>query len=343
VVPEFNIVDPNTEAWLQVVGWESFYEVSDQGRVRRTARGKGASKFEAKTPTVIGSHAVVSLNRPGEPTRAFGIHKLMMQAFVGPCPDGMEVRHVDGNGLNNTLDNLEYATKRQNADDRVRDGATTHLARSFTRAYIRYAGREMTYDLEVAGPWHNFSACGFVVHNSVNEFSARYSVMKDRFFRPGMDDIRRQSAANKQGSGGAIESFDTACDFLAYLERAEALYGDYEKAAKGGVAREMARIGLPLSIYTEWYWKIDLHNLLHFLLLRMDHHAQQEIRDYADPMYELIQPLVPVACEAWRDYKFESLSLSRLEVEAIKSGQPLASTNKREIAAYAVKKGRLGL
>jgi len=110
-----------------------------------------------------------------------------------------------------------------------------------------------------------------------------------------------------------------------------------------GVAREIARIGLPVNVYTEWYWKIDLHNLFHFLSLRMDAHAQQEIRDYATAMYALIQPIVPIAAEAFLDYNFGSLHLSRLEVEALKSGQPLASENKRENAEWLEKKAKLGL
>ena len=108
-----------------------------------------------------------------------------------------------------------------------------------------------------------------------------------------------------------------------------------------GVARELARIGLPLSVYTEWYWKIDLHNLFHFLSLRMDPHAQQEIRDYANAMFALIQPIVPIATEAFVDYNFHSVRLSRLEVEALRTGQPLSSDNKRELAEWEEKKKRL--
>ncbi len=109
-----------------------------------------------------------------------------------------------------------------------------------------------------------------------------------------------------------------------------------------GVARELARIGLPLSVYTEWYWKIDLHNLFHFLSLRMDPHAQQEIRDYANAMFALIQPIVPIAAEAFLDYHLHAISLSRLEIEALRTGQPLATENKRELAEWEEKKKRLG-
>src|SRR3954447_15510511 len=96
-----------------------------------------------------------------------------------------------------------------------------------------------------------------------------------------------------------------------------------------GVAREIARIGLPVNVYTEWYWKIDLHNLLHFLSLRMDAHAQQEIRDFATAMFALIRPIVPIAAEAFLDYNLYSARLSRLEIEALRTRQPLATDNKR--------------
>src|SRR5262249_2506875 len=106
---------------------------------------------------------------------------------------------------------------------------------------------------------------------------------------------------------------------------------------------ELARIALPISVYTEWYWKCDLHNVFHFLSLRMDEHAQAEIRDYANAMFALIQPIVPIAAEAFLDYNFGSLHLSRLEVQALKTGNPLATENKRELAEWEEKKQKLGL
>ena len=209
-------------------------------------------------------------------------------------------------------------------------------------AKIEYAGEQMTYDLSVAGPYHNFVANGFVVHNSVNEYSARYSVVPDRFYRPSAENVRAQSATNRQGGEAPIDAM-TAQQFLDYLERSEGQYAEYERLMAAGVSRELARIALPVSTYTEWYWKCDLHNTLRFLSLRMDPHAQREIRDYATAMYELIKPIVPLACEAFADYELGGLHLTRLEVEALKGGGPLASDNKREQAEWAEKRGRLGL
>lgn len=178
---------------------------------------------------------------------------------------------------------------------------------------------------------------------NVNEYSGRYSVMPDRFYKPTLDAVRKQSKTNKQGGEEPIDP-TTAQEFLDYLDRAEALYGDYSKLIDKGLSRELARIGLPQSLYTEWYWKIDLHNLLRFLSLRMDAHAQREIRDYAEAMFDLIQPIVPVTCEAFRDYEMDSLRLTRLEIEAIRAGEKdLATDNKREQAEWQEKRKQLGM
>src|SRR5688500_2476051 len=177
---------------------------------------------------------------------------------------------------------------------------------------------------------------------SVNEYSARYSVVKDRFYHPSVENVRKQSASNRQGGEEPADEM-TAKEFCDFLDRTERMYAEYERFIEKGVAREMARIALPVSVYTEWYWKIDLHNLFHFLSLRMDAHAQQEIRDYATAMFALVQPIVPVAAEAVLDYNFGAVHLTRLEVEAIRSGQPLATENKRETAEWEAKRKALGL
>ena len=174
---------------------------------------------------------------------------------------------------------------------------------------------------------------------SVNEVSGRYSVVHDQFYVPELDAIRAQSTQNKQGGGEVMmtelaEAFQKDCRL-----NAEDSYRCYTSALQSGVSREQARIQLPLNLYTEWYWKIDLHNLLHFLALRCDSHAQYEIRVFAEAMLELITPIVPVAIEAWNDYHpmRGGMRLSRLEVEALRRMlQPtkayfeVASDNKRE-------------
>ena len=178
---------------------------------------------------------------------------------------------------------------------------------------------------------------------NVNEYSARYSVVSDRFYHPSIENVRKQSTSNRQGSEDGPIDGATAAEFLDYLERVEKEYQTYEGLLDKGVTRELARIGLPINVYTEWYWKCDLHNTLRFLSLRMDEHAQREIRDYAMAMLALIGPVVPHVCEAFVDYDLEAMHLTRLEIEAIKSGQRLASDNKRENAEWESKRGRLGI
>ena len=177
---------------------------------------------------------------------------------------------------------------------------------------------------------------------NVNEYSARYSIVPDRFYRPTPENVRQQSTSNRQGGEETID-IKTADEFLQLLEDSESLYSRYLDLTERGVARELARAALPVSVYTEWYWKCDLHNLLHFLSLRMDPHAQREIRDYATAMYELIQPIVPITCEAFEDYRLNSMQLTGLEIESLRTGEPIATSNKRETAEWEGKKERLGL
>ena len=177
---------------------------------------------------------------------------------------------------------------------------------------------------------------------NVNEYSARYSIVPDQFYRPTAENVRKQSNTNRQGGDERID-VATAQAFLDYLDRCEAQYVEYQALLDKGVSRELARIGLPVNVYTQWYWKCDLHNVLHFLSLRLDPHAQQEIRNYAEAMYALIKPIVPITAEAFEDYRLGGLQLSRLEIEALRTGQPLATSNRRELAEWQTKQVQLGL
>lgn len=178
---------------------------------------------------------------------------------------------------------------------------------------------------------------------NVNEYSGRYSIMPDRFYHPSIDAVRKQSKTNRQGGEETIDSA-TAQQFLDYLTRAEEHYKDYLALTEQGVTRELARAGLPVNLYTEWYWKCDLHNILHFLKLRLDEHAQLEIREYGRAMLALIEPIVPVAIEAFRDYMLEGMHLTRLEIEAIRGGrEELDTANSREQTEWQEKRARLGI
>jgi thymidylate synthase (FAD) len=149
---------------------------------------------------------------------------------------------------------------------------------------------------------------------SVNEYSTRYSVAIDATQTTAPDQWRLQATSNAQGSEGLLSPEVGAGLTAAEAELQHHARDVYRQRLSRGVAREQARKDLPLSTYTEAYWKIDLHNLLHFLYLRMDLHAQQEIRQYATTIgQQIVRPLFPMTWEAFVDYQQESLQLTRLE------------------------------
>lgn len=154
---------------------------------------------------------------------------------------------------------------------------------------------------------------------NVNEYSGRYSVMKDEFYVPDAVQIRPQSQSNKQGRSDETLSAVETAEILALLQNGQdRSYQDYETLLEKNFARELARINLPVSQYTEWYWKIDLHNLFHFLRLRMDSHAQYEIRVYAEAMAQIVREIVPFAYEAFEDYVLHAVRLTYPEIKAMK-------------------------
>lgn len=150
---------------------------------------------------------------------------------------------------------------------------------------------------------------------SVNELSARYSIVKDDFWIP--DSYRTQSKINKQCSEGSL---DDSSAKLSQTQSCEAAFDVYTGLVERGIAREIARVHLPQSTFTEFYWKINLHNLFHFLRLRMDDHAQKEIQECAKWMFDLIKPIVPYACEAFVDYRINSVTISGPEGQALRTG-----------------------
>lgn len=153
---------------------------------------------------------------------------------------------------------------------------------------------------------------------NVNEYSGRYSEMKDEFYLPSEEQVRSQSKSNKQGRSDETLSPESIEEVLestgAHYEKS---YELYQSLLARGLARELSRMVLPVSNYTEWYWKIDLHNLFHFLKLRLDAHAQYEIRVYAEAMAEIVKGIVPIAWEAYEDYMLNSISLSKGEMTVI--------------------------
>ena len=153
----------------------------------------------------------------------------------------------------------------------------------------------------------------------VNEISGRYSVMKSEFYVPAAEDIALQSDDNKQGRQNEPVSLELAKEIQDIISaEQERVYETYTKLLDMGLAREIARINLPLSLYTEWYWTMDLHNLFHFLRLRMDAHAQKEIRVYADAIFEIVKKITPMAADAFEKHLLTGVALSGSELEAVK-------------------------
>lgn len=148
---------------------------------------------------------------------------------------------------------------------------------------------------------------------SLNEYSARYSVLSDEHYHPNHDDVQAQSATNRQGREGDLPAEVKSWWRDSCVMNKQAAQKTYEEALEAGIPRELARINLPVSVYTEMYWKIDLNNFMKVLLLRMDPHTQKETREYAWAMYELAKPSFPLSFEAFEDYMLNAVTLSAME------------------------------
>lgn len=158
---------------------------------------------------------------------------------------------------------------------------------------------------------------------NVNEVSARYSVLPEEFYIPALENIKPQAKNNKQGRNGEIEE-ETAKEIqekiLAHSKSSYAFYKELlgENPDNEGIARELARMCLPVNMYTEWYWKIDLHNLMHFIKLRIHPHAQYEIRVYAEALLEIIKEWCPFVYGAFVEHVLEAKKLSKSQIDVVK-------------------------
>jgi len=157
---------------------------------------------------------------------------------------------------------------------------------------------------------------------NVNEYSARYSILDREFYIPAQDKLAAQSTQNHQGRGDVLQG-DEAARVLDILKSdSNRAYDNYQAMisdeGQQGLARELARMNLPMNMYTQWYWKVDLHNLLHFLRLRADHHAQYEIRVYADAICKVVADWVPAAYAAFADYRMGGANLSGKAMDCIR-------------------------
>ena len=157
---------------------------------------------------------------------------------------------------------------------------------------------------------------------NVNEYSARYSILDREFYIPAPEHIAAQSVVNNQGRGEALTGAEAARVLDILKTDSERSYDNYQAMisddGQRGLARELARMNLPANIYTQWYWKVDLHNLLHFLRLRADAHAQYEIRVYADAICSVVADWVPFAYAAFEDYRLGGATLSETALECLR-------------------------
>jgi thymidylate synthase (FAD) len=210
---------------------------------------------------------------------------------------------------------------------RVSYGAGTKSFRQ-DRGLIRYLLRnghtspfeQVVFTFHVKMPI--FVARQWIRHRTgrVNEISGRYSLMEEEFYLPAEEDISYQSSDNKQGRSEEEMPETMQQEVRALLEGEYShSYRVYRQLLEMGVAREVARIALPLSLYTQWYWQMDLHNLFHFLKLRMDPHAQLEIRRYAQQIFKIAEQVCPLACEAFTDFILQEVSFSGEEMEALQA------------------------
>ena len=157
---------------------------------------------------------------------------------------------------------------------------------------------------------------------NVNEYSARYSILDREFYIPAPEHVNAQSEVNNQGRGAVLQGEEAARVLEMLKADAGRCYDNYEtmisQDGQSGLARELARMNLPANIYTQWYWKVDLHNLFHFLRLRADAHAQYEIRVYADAICEIAADWVPFAFKAFEDYRMGAVTMSAQMVDCMR-------------------------
>ena len=157
---------------------------------------------------------------------------------------------------------------------------------------------------------------------NVNEYSARYSILDREFYIPEAGSLATQSAVNNQGRGQVLQGAEAARVLEILKTDSNRAYDNYESMisdeGQDGLARELARMNLPANIYTQWYWKVDLHNLFHFLRLRADSHAQYEIRVYADVICDMVRDWVPAAYGAFEDYRLGGAVLSSKSLDCVR-------------------------
>ena len=172
---------------------------------------------------------------------------------------------------------------------------------------------------------------------SINEMSARYSVVPEEYYEP--DRYRGQHQVNRQASSGPIELSERLASRVVQVK--DDAFDVYRDMLAEGCSRELARCHLPQSTYTEFYWQMNMHNLMHFLHLRLEEGAQKEIRDYAQAIYDLVSPLAPLCFRAFKDFRQDAIHLTGPEIRNLRDGTPIESKGER--GEWEAKKNLLGI
>lgn len=240
------------------------------------------------------------------------------------------------------------------SEDGTGDSAITQAARvsygkgtktvNQDRGLIRYLMRHKhtspfeQAEIKIHAKMPIFVARQWVRHRtaSLNEYSGRYSEMSDEFYIPNVERIQTQSKTNKQGTDDDGE-FSLSTQMMMQLKMKESTENslkEYKYYLDTDMSRELARINLPVSNYTEWYWKVNLLNLFRFLQLRMDSHAQYEIQEYANAIYKMVKPIFPLACEAFEDYWLNGCEFSNDDITLLKNFFKDKNITNDEIKSY---------
>ena len=256
------------------------------------------------------SHSTLRATAPGMEKHLYTAHPVLDHGFV---------RVIDYMGDDNAITQAARVSYGKGTKSVQNDeGLIRYLMRHWHSTPFEMCEIKLHVKLPV------FVARQWIRHRTanVNEYSARYSILDREFYIPAPDALNAQSVVNNQGRGEAL-SGDEAQRVLKYLtDDAMRCYDHYEEMisdeGQQGLARELARMNLPANIYTQWYWKVDLHNLLHFLRLRADAHAQYEIRVYADAICKITADWVPYAYKAFEDYRMGGANLSATALDCVR-------------------------
>ena len=254
-----------------------------------------------------------------------------IERSTSPYMDGIlgHAYPVLDHGFSRIIDYMgdDFAIK-QAAQTSYRDGANKLSSGLGVLSYLMRHAHTSPFEmceLKIHQQMPLFVARQMVRHRTanLNEFSGRYSIMPELFYVPDVSRIQRQSTDNKQGSGETFDPEDAMLIQSRIQTLSERAFKEYQTMVNKpensgfGLAKELARIILPQNIYTQWYWKMDLHNLFHMLMLRMDSHSQWEIRQYAEAIWVHVKQWVPVSASAFEIYRLQSETFSHRELAAL--------------------------